>query len=33
MVGGNLYHNVTAARLRELLQQLGKPSRGEHGTA
>lgn len=32
-IGGTVYHGVTAARLRELLQQLGRPSRGEHGTA
>lgn len=33
MIDGVLHHNVTAARLRELLQQLDEPSRGEHGTA
>jgi len=33
MVGGEIYHNVTPARLRELLQQIGKPSRGNHGAA
>jgi NADH:ubiquinone oxidoreductase subunit E len=32
MIGGKLYHNVTAARLRELLQQIGSPSRVEHET-
>jgi NADH:ubiquinone oxidoreductase subunit E len=31
-IGGTAYHGVTAARLRELLQQPGRPSRGEHGT-
>ncbi len=30
---GKLYHGVTAARLRELLQQLGRPLRVDHGTA
>ncbi len=33
MVGGEIYHNVTPARLHELLQQIGKPSRGQHGAA
>lgn len=37
-IGGELYHSVSAARLRELLQQLGKPNRygpdrGEDGAA
>ena len=32
-IGGELYHGVTAARLRELLQQPGSPIRGDHGTA
>jgi NADH:ubiquinone oxidoreductase subunit E len=30
MIGGKLHHGVTAARLRELLQQLGRPSREAH---
>ena len=32
-IGGELHHGVTATRLRELLQQLGSPLEGEHGTA
>jgi NADH:ubiquinone oxidoreductase subunit E len=32
-IGGELYHGVTAARLRELLQQPGTLLRGDHGTA
>ena len=32
-IGGEFYHGVTAARLRELLQQPGSPLRGDHGTA
>jgi NADH:ubiquinone oxidoreductase subunit E len=31
-IGGELHHGVTAAHLRELLQQLGSPLEGEHGT-
>ncbi len=31
-IGGKIYHGVTTTRLRELLEQLGNPSRGEHGT-
>ena len=31
-IGGEVYHGVTATRLRELLQQLRVPSRGEHGS-
>ncbi len=31
-IGGELYHNVTAARLRELLQQLQVRSGEKHGT-
>jgi NADH:ubiquinone oxidoreductase subunit E len=31
-IGGELYHNVTAARLRELLQQLQAPTGENHGT-
>lgn len=31
-IGGQIYHDVTASRMRELLQQLVKPSRGDHGT-
>jgi len=33
MIGGKLHHGVTAARLRELLQQLGTPLGVDHGTA
>lgn len=29
MICGKLYHNVTTAKLRELLQPLGRASRGE----
>jgi len=32
-IGGEFYHGVTAAKLRELLQQLSSPLRGEHGAA
>ena len=32
-VGSEFHHNITAARLRELLQQLDEPSRGEHAKA
>jgi len=32
-IGGKTYHGVTATKLRELLEQLGKSSRGQHGTA
>lgn len=32
-IGGVFHHGVTAARLRELLQQLGTASRRDHGTA
>jgi NADH:ubiquinone oxidoreductase subunit E len=32
-IGGEFYHGVTAAKLRELLQQPGSPLRGGHGTA
>jgi NADH:ubiquinone oxidoreductase subunit E len=32
-IGGELHHSVTAAKLRELLQQLGSPLGGDHGTA
>jgi NADH:ubiquinone oxidoreductase subunit E len=32
-IGGDLYHSVTAAKLRELLQQLGSPLGEDHGTA
>lgn len=32
-IGGELHHSVTAAKLRELLQQPGSPLRGDHGTA
>ena len=31
-IGGEVYHGVTAARMRELLQPLCGPSRGEHGS-
>jgi NADH:ubiquinone oxidoreductase subunit E len=30
--GGEIHHGVTRAKLRELLQQLGRPSRSGHGT-
>jgi hypothetical protein len=33
MIGGKLHHNVTAARLRELLRQLGSSSQEDHGTS
>jgi NADH:ubiquinone oxidoreductase subunit E len=33
MIGGQLHHEVTAERLRELLQQLGATSEVDHGTA
>ncbi|MGA7832695.1 MAG: (2Fe-2S) ferredoxin domain-containing protein [Terracidiphilus sp.] len=33
MIGGELYHGVTAARLREILQEPGRLLRGDHGTA
>lgn len=33
MIAGELQQGVHAARLRELLQQLSKQSREEHGTA
>ena len=33
IIGGEIYHGVTAARLRGLLRQLERASRGEHGTA
>ena len=32
-IGGQIYHGVTAARLRGLLQELDRAGRGEHGTA
>lgn len=32
-VGNEFYHNITGIRLRELLQQMDGPSRGEHGKA
>jgi NADH:ubiquinone oxidoreductase subunit E len=32
-IGDEFHHNITAARLRELLQQLDGPSRGTHGEA
>jgi NADH:ubiquinone oxidoreductase subunit E len=31
-IGGELHHGVTTARLRELLQRIDRPSRGENGT-
>jgi NADH:ubiquinone oxidoreductase subunit E len=31
IIGGEFYHNVTAARLQELLEQQSQVSRGEHG--
>ena len=33
MIGGELHHGVTAARLRELLERLGSPLGEDHGTA
>jgi NADH:ubiquinone oxidoreductase subunit E len=33
MIGGELHHNVTAARLRELLRQLDSTSQDDHGTS
>ena len=32
-IGGEMYHGMTAARLRALLQQLCGPERGQHGTS
>jgi NADH:ubiquinone oxidoreductase subunit E len=32
-IGDEFHHNITAARLRELLQQLDGPSGGAHGKA
>jgi NADH:ubiquinone oxidoreductase subunit E len=32
-IGGEFHHGVTAARLRELLQQPARPLKGEHETA
>jgi NADH:ubiquinone oxidoreductase subunit E len=32
-IGDEFHHNITAPRLRELLQQLDAPSRGTHGQA
>jgi NADH:ubiquinone oxidoreductase subunit E len=32
-VGSQFHHNITAARLRELLQQLDGPNRGAYGKA
>jgi NADH:ubiquinone oxidoreductase subunit E len=32
-IGGEFYHGVTAAKLRELLQQPGSPLEADHGTA
>ena len=32
-VGGEFHHNITAARLREMLQQLDGPNRGAYGKA
>ena len=32
-IGGEIYHGVTAARLRGLLEQLDRATRGEHGAA
>lgn len=33
MIGGKLYHSVTATKLRELLQQLVRPAGVDHGAA
>ena len=32
-IDGELYHGVTAAKLREILQQPGSPLRRDHGAA
>ena len=32
-IGGEIYHGVTSARLRELLQQLAADTRGIHGAS
>jgi NADH:ubiquinone oxidoreductase subunit E len=32
-IGGESHHSVTAAKLRELLQQPGSPLRGDNGAA
>jgi NADH:ubiquinone oxidoreductase subunit E len=32
-IDGEVHHGVTAAKLRELLEQLGQTTRGRHGTA
>jgi NADH:ubiquinone oxidoreductase subunit E len=32
-IGDEFHHNITAARLRELLLQLDGPTRGDHGEA
>ena len=31
-IGGEIHHGVTTARLRELLQRIDGPTRGEYGT-
>jgi NADH:ubiquinone oxidoreductase subunit E len=33
MIGGELHHNATPARLRELLQKLGSPLGDDNGAA
>lgn len=33
MIGGEMHHGVTAAKLRELLQQVSKAPRRDHGPA
>lgn len=33
MIDGTLHHGVAAARLRELLQQINQPSRGDYGSS
>jgi len=32
-IDGEVYHGVTPARLLGLLEQLGGPDRGQHGTS
>jgi hypothetical protein len=33
MIGGEIHHNVTAAKLQDLLQRIDERSRGMNGTA
>ena len=32
-IGGEIHHGVSTAKLRELLQRIEAPTRGEHGTS